>query len=290
MIEITTALMQITKNLQPVLEEIDFEFVIPEDVGKGELPAVFDGKGYTIIANSNKGSAKFLCGENKFTLYISNEPYSETAEYTPVSTLLFEPENADEKDIKFISNEIEDTLRSKFTTKKLEVHSSKKMPTPVSKAAVKSGLAEFDSVSLANRLTLIYTDLRDEYKNNVDRYGRFLAEEFFSQYIAPAVLETIKENNPQKMKKLFNLLNEVYDNGSTDVQDIIAVTILGVIDNDQVLLANCLEYMSDTLCPIVINVNWYLGSRKGAKAKKLLKNPPLYQPPKDKKSLFSKKD
>ncbi len=290
MIEITTALMQITNNLQPIFEEIGFEFVIPEGVGKGELPATFDGKGYSIIATSQNGSVKFLCGENKFSVHISDEPYSEAASYTPVSTLLLDPETADDKDIKFITNEVEDTIRGKFTTKKLETHSSKKMPTPVSKAAVKSGVAEFDSVSLANRLTLIYTDLRDEYKANVDRYGRFLAEEFFSEHIAPAVLKTIKENNPQKMKKLFNLLNEVYDNGSTDVQDMIAVTILGVLDNDQVLLASCIDYMSDTLCPIVIHVNKYLATPAGKKAKAQLKNPPLYKPPKDKKVKVSLAD
>ena len=67
----------------------------------------------------------------------------------------------------------------------------------------------------------------------------------------------------------------------------IAVTILGVMDNDQVLLANCIDYMSDTLCPIVIHVNKYLASSAGKKAKALLKNPPLYKPPKEKKAKVS---
>ena len=80
---------------------------------------------------------------------------------------------------------------------------------------------------------------------------------------------------------MFQILNEIYEDGTSEVQDLIAVTILGQLGNDQILLARCVDYMSETMAPPVIEVNKYLASSK--KARKLLENPPAYKPKKEKK-------
>ena len=85
------------------------------------------------------------------------------------------------------------------------------------------------------------------------------------------------------MKKLFQILNEIYEDGTNDTQSLIAVTILGELNNDQILLARCVDYMSETLAPPVIEVNRYLASAAGKRAKKKLLNPPIYKPKKKKK-------
>ena len=87
---------------------------------------------------------------------------------------------------------------------------------------------------------------------------------------------------------LFNLLNEIYDNGVNDVQSLIAVSILGEMHNDETLLSNCVDYMSDELCVNVIRINKYLASSAGRSARIRLENPPRYKPKKAKKnSLLS---
>lgn len=285
MIELETALALITKNLKPIMDEAKFSYIIPDGVEKGEPPVAIDGKVYTVIMTNQNNSIKLFWTENKFNLEFADGEYTDsTMEFEHDSTLLFDPENADDSDVKFIVNEVEDTIREKFCEKKSEKGSNKKLPNPVSKAAVKSGSAFFDTNTFANRFTVMYGELRDEYKDNLTRYGQFLAEEFFADYGAPAVMKTIKENNPQRMKKLFTLLNEMYDGGDTEVQDIIVVTILGEMNNDQVMLANCVDYMSTDLCPLVIYVNKYFATSKGKKAREELKNPPLYRPKKAKKT------
>ena len=88
------------------------------------------------------------------------------------------------------------------------------------------------------------------------------------------------------MRKLFNLLNEIYDDGTNEIQDIIVVTILGQLNNDQELLANCVDYMSVDMTSPVIQVNKYLAKSKSARMR--LENPPKYKPKKKKrKSVFS---
>ena len=79
------------------------------------------------------------------------------------------------------------------------------------------------------------------------------------------------------------MINEIYLDGTNEVQSLIAVTIFSQLNNDDELLANCVDYMDPELAAIVINVNRYLASKPGKKAIKLLENPPAYKPPKAKK-------
>ena len=85
------------------------------------------------------------------------------------------------------------------------------------------------------------------------------------------------------MKKLFTLLNEIYEDGTNDIQSLIAVTILGSMENNQELLANSVDYMCKDMVSPVIQVNKYLASKAGKKAKGKLKNPPPFKPKKESK-------
>ena len=96
-------------------------------------------------------------------------------------------------------------------------------------------------------------------------------------------MDTIRSNDTATMKKLFKILSDIYENGSSDVQDLVVVTILGEIDNDQKLLDKCRDFITDNdFYDTLVAVNQYLASAAGKKAKELMKNPPAYKPPKKK--------
>ncbi|MBR2417942.1 MAG: hypothetical protein IKB12_04855 [Clostridia bacterium] len=196
---------------------------------------------------------------------------------------LFE-ETADAKDIKYIVNEFADTLEAKYGQKKAiqKKTQANKGPQTVSKAQVKNG-SFYDPNTLASKLCLVFPELRDYYKAMLSEYNEFYAEEFFQKYGTAKVIAAIKENNPATMKKLFQVLNEIYEDGTNETQSVIAVTILGELNNDQILLARCVDYMSETMAPPVIEVNKYLAGISGKKARKQLQNPPAYKPKKKKK-------
>jgi len=196
---------------------------------------------------------------------------------------LFE-ETADAKDIKYVVNEFADTLEAKYGQKKAiqKKTQANKGPQTVSKAQVKNG-SFYDPNTLASKLCLVFPELRDYYKSMLSEYNEFYAEEFFQKYGTAKVIAAIKENNPATMKKLFQVLNEIYEDGTNETQSVIAVTILGELNNDQILLARCVDYMSETMAPPVIEVNKYLAGISGKKARKQLLNPPAYKPKKKKK-------
>ncbi len=237
-----------------------------------KITARYTGEKGVIAVSYEDGKVILYSGENL-----------ETPEETPkkLSASLLD-ENADSRDVRYVVNELNDTLYSKFAKKTIAPKKAvqQKATQTVSKAAVKHG-SFYDPNTLASKLCLVFPELRPAYKENLAAYGEFLAEKFFDDYGTAKVIGAIKENDPQTMKKLFQVLNEIYEDGTSEVQDVIAVTVLGALNNDQILLARCVDYMSTTMAPPVIEVNKLLAKSK--KARKLLENPPAYKPKKEKK-------
>ena len=82
---------------------------------------------------------------------------------------------------------------------------------------------------------------------------------------------------------MFRILNDIYESGSNDTQSLIAVTILGEMQNDPQLLETAKEYMCEDMSETVVLVNKYLASSAGKRAQKKLLDPPPYKPKKQKK-------
>ncbi len=260
----------VTKELEATLTSLGFEKSTDENSADGKLAVKYSGE---------KGAVSLEYSENKFMIF-TGETVDSTDKKISVSLL---DESASTSDIKFVVSEATETLNEKFAKKAaVQKKASQKTPHTVSKAAVKNG-SFYDANTLASKLCLVFPELRPHYKDNLNEYGEFMGEEFFTKYGTEKVIAAIKENNPQTMKKLFQILNEIYEDGTNDTQSLIAVTILGELNNDKILLARCVDYMSETMAPPVIEVNRYLASAAGKKAKKKLNNPPAYKPKKEKK-------
>ncbi|MCM1543760.1 MAG: hypothetical protein NC110_00515 [Ruminococcus sp.] len=231
------------------------------------------------------GVLKFVYADEKLSVYSGTD--AENTDDTPTKLLTsLLSDNADSRDVKYVVGEMNESLEEKFGKKTAARKKTiQKAQQTVSKAAVKNG-SFYDPNTLASKLCLVFPELRAIYKDYLASYDEFLSEDFFVNHATPRIIEAIKENKPQTMKKLFQTLNEIYEDGTNDTQSLIAVTILGELNNDQILLARCVDYMSETMAPPVIEVNKYLATRSGKKAKAKMQNPPPYKPKKAKKKGF----
>ena len=265
MIDIRIAMNDIYKNLEPTLTKCGFRITTPADISDGIPVSVTSGRAVMDFSGDNK-ALRIEHYDNKIALLWAQKEGANETDFAKIAHSLLDVETADDKDIKFISDEYAELIEESFG---------------------KSGEACYDANTFANRLSVIYPELRDEYRKNIETYGEFLPEDFFKNHAAPVVIKVIKENDPQKMRKLFNLLNEIYDDGTNEIQSIIAVTVLGELNNDQDLLANCVDYMSADMISPVVQVNKYLAKSKSARMR--LENPPKYKPKKKKKkkNMFS---
>ncbi len=263
-------------SLAEQLQSLGFSQSGELNVSDAEAAAVYSG---------DKGALQIKYTGERVEVYSAEDADSLAASPKRLIVSLL-PEDATDKDVRYVTGEVSETLNDRFGTKApVQKKQGQKMPQTVSKAAVKAG-SFYDPNTLASKLCLVFPELREPYKANLAAYGEFLAEEFFETYGTPCVVAAIRENRPATMKKLFQTLNEIYEDGTNDTQSLIAVTILGALDNDQILLARCVDYMSETMAPPVIEVNKFLASPAGKKAKKKMQDPPPYKPKKKKKQGF----
>ena len=234
---------------------------------------------YTALFSGDKGTFKLEVSDQKIYLKctLAKADMAVENDFSQESVSLFEEDSLRDQDIRSMSNEFGENIEKFYSAGQTK---KSKLPTPVSKNAAKSGSVYYDTITLGARISQIYPELKDEYKANIEKYGEFLVEDFFLNHGNAYIINTIRENNPQKMRKLFNCLNEIYNDGTNEVQGVIVITILGSLRNDEQLLANCVDYMDD-MTLAVIEANKYLAKSKSANAK--LENPPAYKPKKQKK-------
>lgn len=266
--ELTSAFKDIEKNLASVNEELGFK-----KVNEDETSIYFKGeKGvYRLVHDNSTNILQFEC---------AYEDKGDETEYNTISRSLFELDVIDDRDVKSTSNEIVDELERLFKVRKQVNLDKVKMPKSVSRTKAKNGIVSYDVDSLANRFGTLYPEFKDEIKKNVMQYGEFLPEDFFINYGTPKVLDVIKNGTEAEHKKLFKLLNEVYEDGINDVQDVIAVTILGEMKNDKEMMAVADKYMIEYMAGAVHEVNKL--TAKNNRYTKKLKNPPAYKPKKNK--------
>ncbi len=271
--DIKEAFSVIEKNLESSNAELGFE----KKNGNNESTLAFEGeKGvYRLVYDDKSNVVSFSCAYEKD----ADEEHFKT-----VSKSLFDPETYDERDAKSLANEISDEIESLFNARKKVDLDKVKMPKAVSRTKAKNGIISYDSDSLANRFGVLYPDMKDYIKENIAQYGEFLPETFFTEYGTPRVMDAISNGSEAERKKLFKMLNEVYEDGTNEVQDIIGVTILGEMKNDAKMMEVADKYMSNYMSGPVHEINKL--TKKENRLTKLLKNPPAYKPKKKKTNML----
>lgn len=269
--ELKNAFSVIEKQLANKNNELGFKRSSADDNS-----VVFTGdKGmYRLVYNPDGPVLEFDCA------YETDES---EAKWKTVSKTLFELDSIEERDAKSTANEISDEISSLFAARKKVDLDKIKMPKAVSRTKAKNGSINYDTDSLANRFGVLFPDLKDEIKRNIAAYGEFLPETFFTEYGTPRVLDVLRNGSDADVKKMFKMLNEVYEDGTNEVQDIIGVTILGEMKGDKELMARADEYMIEYMAGPVHEINKL--TAKNSRLTKKLKNPPPFKPKKEKNML-----
>ncbi len=270
--ELNEAFKIIEKNLSQFNTEQGFRRASMEDSS-----ITYSGeKGIYRISHDNKANIlQFEC---------SYEDKGDETAFNTLSRSLFELDVIEERDVKSVSNELADELEKLFNARKKTNLDKVKMPKAVSRTKAKNGLVSYDKDSLANRFGTQYPEFKNVIKQNIVDYGEFLPEDFFLNHANDMILNIIKNGTAQERKKLFKMFNELFEDGTNEVQDIIAVTILGEMKNDKEMMAVADEYMIDYMAGPVHEVN-KITAKKNKYTKKLA-NPPIYKP-KKKKQYYS---
>ncbi|MBR2875740.1 MAG: hypothetical protein IKC01_01235 [Clostridia bacterium] len=288
MLELNYALNLVIKGLEGTTKSLGFKVIYPEGVTPPNAP-VFEDKGVSYISyQGEKGRIRIVFQKNQLALHCANTDEADTPDddMRRVSLSLLELEEYDERDLSYIFDEFTESITKEFSTKR-ELRGDVRMPTPISKSKAKNGLVSYDAVTLGARLGGVFPEFKELYKANIEEYGEFLPEEFFTTHGNKFIEKTIRENDKQKMRKVFGILNEIFDDGSNDTQSLIGVTILGTILSENPELMEIAEpHFGDVMREPVTEIIKYLSSPRSKGAKMRLANPPIYKPKAKKKKGF----
>lgn len=261
-------LQHIEKSLSETNDNLGFK---RQSLTDSELSFAGEKGIYRLVHDSESNILSFEC---------AYEDKGGETEYNTISRLLLDPEDFDERELRSISNDIIEEVERLFKVKKQVNLDKVKMPKAVSRTNAKNGIISYDVDSLANRFGAQYPEFKDEIKRNIYEYGEFLPETFFTEHGNAKVLDIIKNGSAADRKKLFKLLGEIFEDGTNEVQDIIAVTILGEMKNDPEMMAVADQYMTEYMSGPVHEVNKI--TAKNNRFTKKLANPPAYKPKKNK--------
>lgn len=283
--ELLEVLANIDKGLSETLAATQMTLNGRDRAKRGELPVQEDGKKTILAYSGPRGCARIIQEEKKITLACTVLTAEEAGEedFTDAAVTGLDLDTCDDRDIKYIVNEFRETLEKHFGKKAVQKRSKSNMPKPVSKSAAKNGIAAYDANTLGSRFTTLFPELREAYRLNVEKYGEFLPVEFFeNQGGNRAVQDTLRGKDQGKIKKMINLFNDIYEDGTNETQSLLCVTILGSLENDREMLGKAEEFMSDALKKEVLYINKYLYAGAGKSKLKKLQNPPPYKPKKNK--------
>lgn len=284
MLEQKTMMDTLWSGITPVLEKCGFVPEWQEGASKKESAVYSRGDSSVMDFKGADSRLRFVYNDNRvhFLTAAPDALLSDDSAFKRDTTYLMVLDEYDERDVKSLINEVNDYLADMYLRK--DSKASKKAPATVSRAAAKSGALSYDPVTLATKLAGMFPELKAAINENIATYGEFLCEDFFVNYGTPRVMETINQGDPQKLKRLFNILGEVYEDGTNEVQGLICVTVLGPIKNDPALVQRIMPYLTDTMIEPVLSVSERLQKSKSANLR--LENPPAYKPKKQKTPGF----
>lgn len=130
-----------------------------------------------------------------------------------------------------------ESIKNDFTDSVLEALGAKAGVKGVQKVEMPSKKKNADSIdteSLAARFLAIFPAHKDEYKENVTKYGEFLYDDFFRKAGVEELQNVLAEGNKRHISKYFELLNLAYVNGEQNTAATIVYTILcGTLYSDK---------------------------------------------------------
>ena len=153
--------------------------------------------------------------------------FADGEDFKTVSSYLFD-ESQTEKDTESVAIDFADTLRKKLGVTKKRVAAAVELPSD-------EGGENVSLSGLTQKLLAFFPQHNDTYKAHCSDNGRFLAVEFYKEYLIPSAKELLASGNKKQIKKFHDAMCDIYIHGDNEtVSFTVAVVAAAVYDNDQI--------------------------------------------------------
>lgn len=120
-------------------------------------------------------------------------------------------------------------------------------------AAIDLPTAQGENVTVSTltaKLLANYPELKEVYKAEVDEKGKYLYLDFSARYFIPEIRKTLDEKNKKAVKKLIDMLCEMFVAGDRATSDLVIALLAGAIGKDAERFKTATEKMEE--CPHLI--------------------------------------
>lgn len=100
----------------------------------------------------------------------------------------------------------------------------------------------------AKKLIQLFPEYKVEYQKHLEDYGEILGHVFFSDMINLTLFNLLKLNQDTELiQKYIGFIEEMYASGDNDVKNVVEVTILEYLGDDDTVLKNAFSYFSEDM-------------------------------------------
>ena len=108
----------------------------------------------------------------------------------------------------------------------------------------------------------LFPQYQADYEEHLQDYSEILGHVFFGNLINQPLSELLRKNiEEQIIQKYIDFIERMYSYGDDDVKNIVEVTILEYLGDDNAVLKNAFNYFSDDLIAASKRVEALLGRR-----------------------------
>ena len=120
-----------------------------------------------------------------------------------------------------------------------------------------------DKEYFAEKFVQCFPEYESEYQEHVKTYGEVLGHVFFGDAIDSTLFSLLMKNSDVMLiKKFIDFIEDMYANGDDAIKNVVEVTILEYLGDDDIALKNAYTYFSEDLMQASKKVEAWLRRRK----------------------------
>lgn len=164
----------------------------------------------------------------------------DVGEFTVASSWLFEQEE-NLRDAESAGMDFLDTLKGKMGIRGVRTARSGEVALPEKNSGNSKNIE-----ALCAKLLAVFPQFKEDYKAHVSTYGTMLYIDFFKQTFTVKTGEMLDAKNKKQIKKLMDMLSDMYNVGDHSVQNVIVGIILGgAVRGNEERFETALSYLED---------------------------------------------
>ena len=115
---------------------------------------------------------------------------------------------------------------------------------------------------LADEFIMLFPDNKIDYDEHMTHYSELLGHIFFGHVINIPLSSLLESNHDKEtIQKYVKFIEHMFVHGDEDVKNIVLVTVLEYLGDDDIVLKNLYSYLSDEFTEISVQIEKSLGRR-----------------------------